>query len=193
MAPTTMGVGARRGTGRHRAALTRGSRVARAGHTSARLAAVHLKVFEQRWIVGVPVRRWWQAGVADRYVGVCDGAPHCDFRRRCGHRVYRPRPVRVRRDRDLAAAERRRSGGRHLCSARPASTTATMVLGGPGNPVLSAVQRSVATGNTTACSDQAQDGDGFFTEPVSGARVTIGLRGADQAAAGHPLRGTPGR
>lgn len=62
---------------------------------------------------------------------------------------------------------------------------ATMILGGPGSPVLSAVQRSQATGITTACSDQSEAGDGFFSLPVSGKRVTIGLRHADE-----PLLGT---
>jgi hypothetical protein len=65
------------------------------------------------------------------------------------------------------------------------SVTATMIVGVPGNPVLSAVQRSQATGTTTACSDHSEDGGGFFSLPVSGARVTIGLRHADA-----PLLGT---
>jgi hypothetical protein len=65
------------------------------------------------------------------------------------------------------------------------STTATMILGGPGNPVQSAVQRSQGTGITTACSDQSEDRDDFFSLPVSGTRVTIGLRGDDE-----PLLGT---
>jgi hypothetical protein len=64
-------------------------------------------------------------------------------------------------------------------------SSATMIVGGPGNPVLSAVQRSQATGTTTACSDHSQDGGGFFALPVSGARVTIGLRHAEV-----PLLGT---
>ena len=104
-----------------------------------------------------------------------DAATGCIAHGLCGYagtETWQPQNVG-----DLAVATFAQHGRR--------STTATMVLGGPGNPVLSAVQRSVATGNTTACSDQAQDGDGFFTEPVSGARVTIGLRGADQ-----PLLGT---
>jgi hypothetical protein len=78
---------------------------------------------------------------------------------------------------DLAVATFEQHGQR--------STTATMVLGGPGNPVLSAVQHSQATGTTTACSDQSQGGVGFFSLPVSGPRVMIGLRGADE-----PLLGT---
>jgi hypothetical protein len=65
------------------------------------------------------------------------------------------------------------------------STIATMILGFPGNSVLSAVQHAQATGTTTACSDQSQDGVGFFSLPVSGARVSIGLRGAEE-----PLLGT---
>jgi hypothetical protein len=63
--------------------------------------------------------------------------------------------------------------------------TATMVLGGFGSPVLSAVQRSHASGSTTACSDNSQGGNGFFSVPVSGARVTIALGRADE-----PLLGT---
>lgn len=53
--------------------------------------------------------------------------------------------------------------------------TATMVLGGFGSPVLSAVQRSHASGSTTACSDNSQDANGFLSVPVSGTRVTISL------------------
>lgn len=78
---------------------------------------------------------------------------------------------------DLAISTFEQRGRRH--------STGTMILGGPGTPVLSAVERSQATGTTTACSDQNQDGDGFFSLPVSGARVTIGLRHADR-----PLLGT---
>ncbi len=65
------------------------------------------------------------------------------------------------------------------------STTATMVLGFPGNPVRSAVQRSQPTGTTMACSDQSQDAVSFFSLPVSGAGVSIGLRGTEE-----PLLGT---
>ncbi|MGI8714721.1 MAG: hypothetical protein ACR2NR_16385 [Solirubrobacteraceae bacterium] len=65
------------------------------------------------------------------------------------------------------------------------SSSATRIIGGPGNPVLSAVQRSQAPGTTTACSDQSQGGGGFFSLPVSAGRMTIGL---DHAEA--PLLGT---
>lgn len=64
-------------------------------------------------------------------------------------------------------------------------SSGTMIIGGPGNPVLSAVQHSQATGTTTACSDQSQGGGGFFSLPVSAGRVTIGLGHAEQ-----PLLGT---
>ena len=67
----------------------------------------------------------------------------------------------------------------------PRSTIATMILGFPGNPVRSAVQHSQAAGTTMACSDRSQDRVSFFSLPVSGARVSIGLRGAEQ-----PLLGT---
>jgi hypothetical protein len=50
------------------------------------------------------------------------------------------------------------------------SKVATMVLGGPGSPVRSAVQHLQASGNTTACSNSNQNGDGFFSLPVSGNR-----------------------
>jgi hypothetical protein len=63
--------------------------------------------------------------------------------------------------------------------------TATMVIGGPGSPVLSAVQRTQATGTTTACSDRSQDDFGVFSVPLRGSRVTIGLADAD-----GPLLGT---
>lgn len=69
---------------------------------------------------------------------------------------------------DLAVATYAQGGRR--------STTATMILGDPGNPVLAAVHRSQATGTTTACTDRRQDGDGFFSLRVSGARVTVDLR-----------------
>jgi hypothetical protein len=78
---------------------------------------------------------------------------------------------------DLAIATLEQRGRRHR--------TATMILGGPGSPVLSSVQRLQASGTTTACSDQNQDGDGFFSLPVTGGRVTIGLRDAAE-----PLLGT---
>ena len=62
---------------------------------------------------------------------------------------------------------------------------ATLLLGGPGSPVRSAVQHVQATGATTACSDSSQGGDGFFSVPVRGARVTVGLDHSDT-----PLLGT---
>ncbi len=65
------------------------------------------------------------------------------------------------------------------------SMAATMILGGPGSPVRSAVQRVQASGMTTACSDSSQGGNGFFSVPVRGARVTIALAQADA-----PLLGT---
>ncbi|MFZ1995406.1 MAG: hypothetical protein WAU75_14940 [Solirubrobacteraceae bacterium] len=80
-------------------------------------------------------------------------------------------------DGDLALATFEQHGRRF--------TTATMTLGAPGNPVRSAVQHSQATGTTTSCSDQSQGGLGFFALPVAGARVRIGLRGAEE-----PLLGT---
>jgi hypothetical protein len=124
--------------------------------------------------------------VSERDMSVCatgrltvtfagDPATGCAAQGLCGYagtETWQPQNVG-----DLAFATFEQHGRR--------STTATMILGGPGNPVLSAVQHSQATGTTTACSDQAQDGDGFFSLPVSGARVRIGLRGADQ-----PLLGT---
>jgi hypothetical protein len=65
------------------------------------------------------------------------------------------------------------------------SSNATMFVGDPGNPVLSAVQRSRATGTSTACSDNSQGEGGFFSVPVSAGRVTIGLGHAEE-----PLFGT---
>jgi hypothetical protein len=78
---------------------------------------------------------------------------------------------------DLSISTVEQRGRRH--------STGTMTLGGPGTPVLSAVQRSQTTGTTTACSDQRQDGGGFFSLPVRGGRMTIGLRHGDD-----PLLGT---
>lgn len=78
---------------------------------------------------------------------------------------------------DVAVSTLERRGRRYR--------TATMVLGGPGSPVRSAVQHLQATGTTTACSDSSQGGDGFFSLPVRGPRVTIGL-----GHAGAPLLGT---
>ena len=54
------------------------------------------------------------------------------------------------------------------------SASATMFLGGPGNPVLEAVQRSRPTG-TSSCGDHAGSGGGFFALPVSGRLMTVGL------------------
>jgi hypothetical protein len=67
--------------------------------------------------------------------------------------------------------------------------TATMVLGGgPGGPVVSAVERSQANGTTTACHDRQSSG-GFISLPVSGDRVTIGLARARTAFLGTRCAG----
>ena len=78
---------------------------------------------------------------------------------------------------DVAISTFEQRGRRH--------TAVTMIVGGPANPLLSAVQRSQSAGTTTACSDTGQNGGEFFSLPVSGARVTIGLGRAD-----NPLLGT---
>ena len=66
---------------------------------------------------------------------------------------------------------------------------ATMVLGGvPGGPVVSAVQRTQTSGTTTACRDRQSSG-GFFSLPVSGDRVTIGLAHTETAFLGTRCAG----
>jgi hypothetical protein len=67
--------------------------------------------------------------------------------------------------------------------------TATMVLSGvPGGPVVSAVQRTQTSGTTTACRDRQSSG-GFFSLPVSGDRVTIGLAHTETAFLGTRCAG----
>jgi hypothetical protein len=52
---------------------------------------------------------------------------------------------------------------------------ASLILGGFGNPVQSAVERSVATGST-ACSDSSDElNPGFFTPRVRGQRIALNL------------------
>jgi hypothetical protein len=62
------------------------------------------------------------------------------------------------------------------------STSVTLFLGPPGSPVHSSVQRTTSTAagtETASCSDSAgsalSPGGSFFTLPVSGGRVTVGL------------------
>jgi hypothetical protein len=82
---------------------------------------------------------------------------------------------------ELSVATYADRGGRHR--------TATMVLGGgPGGPVVSAVERSQANGTTTACRDRQSSG-GFFSLPVNGDRVTIGLAHARTAFLGTRCAG----
>lgn len=105
------------------------------------------------------------------------GDPHagCAARGLCGYagtETWQPQDVG-----DLAISTFRQRGRRAF--------SATMIVGGPGNPVRAAVQRSQATGITTACSDNSQGEGGFFSVPVSGGRITIGLGHAPQ-----PLFGT---
>jgi hypothetical protein len=64
-------------------------------------------------------------------------------------------------------------------------TVGTMIIGFPGDPVLSAVQHTQSTGNAARCSDQGSGGGPSFSLPVSAGRVTVGLR-----AAVTPLLGT---
>jgi hypothetical protein len=124
--------------------------------------------------------------VSEVYMPVCatgrltvnfagDLAAGCAARGLCGYagtETWQPRGVG-----DLAISTFEQHGRRH--------STGTMIFGGPGTPVRSALQRSQATGTTTPCSDQNHDAGGFFLLPVSGDRVTIGLRHADE-----PLLGT---
>jgi hypothetical protein len=104
-----------------------------------------------------------------------DLAAGCAVRGLCGYagtETWQPQNVG-----DMAILEFEQHGRRHV--------SGTMIVGGPGIPVRSAVQHSQTTGTTTACTDNSQDGDGFFSLPVSGARVTVALGRADE-----PLLGT---
>jgi hypothetical protein len=105
-----------------------------------------------------------------------DPATGCADRGLCGYsgtETFKPEGVG-----ELNIATFAHRGGRYR--------VATLALGGdPGGPVASAVQRSQANGSTTACSDQDQSSGGFFSSPVSGGLVTIGL-----AHAAAPFLGT---
>ena len=62
---------------------------------------------------------------------------------------------------------------------------ASLALGGSGGPLQSAVGRSAAPGQTTACSDLSNGPvEGFFTPRVRGRRITLNL------VSGFPLLGT---
>jgi hypothetical protein len=62
---------------------------------------------------------------------------------------------------------------------------ASLALGGSGGPLQSAVGRSAAPGQTTACSDLSSGPvEGFFTPRVRGRRITLNL------VSGFPLLGT---
>ena len=92
-------------------------------------------------------------------------ATGCAARGLCGYsgtETWQPQGVG-----DLSISTLEQRGRRH--------TTATMFFGGFQTPVLSAVQRAQATGTTTACSDQSQLPGVFYSLPVSGDRVTVGL------------------
>jgi hypothetical protein len=56
---------------------------------------------------------------------------------------------------------------------------ATVFLGGPGVAARSTVQRSPADSDHKSCSDQSHDQGGFFSLPVGGNRVSVGLAHAD--------------
>ncbi|MDQ2894241.1 MAG: hypothetical protein M3Y09_01105 [Actinomycetota bacterium] len=93
-----------------------------------------------------------------------DAATGCALRGLCGYagtETWQPQSAG-----ELSISVYRQHGRR--------SVSATMFLGGPGNPVQEAVQRSRPTA-TSSCGDHAGNGIGFFALPVSGSRMTVGL------------------